>query len=84
MRRGQEESKTLVKRDRVAEKHAWKRDLSLRTNGSVDPWVFLLFHRLCVVSIDLLFSMVASYWTWPSITPLTIRSHGVSLTCGDI
>ncbi|KDR80630.1 hypothetical protein GALMADRAFT_240974 [Galerina marginata CBS 339.88] len=37
-RRGEEQSRSLVKRDREIEKQAWKRDLSLRTNGTVDPW----------------------------------------------
>ncbi|KAH9479549.1 Carboxypeptidase Y-like protein [Psilocybe cubensis] len=37
-RRGEEQAKTLAKRDVPAEKAAWKRDLSLRTNGTVDPW----------------------------------------------
>lgn len=29
----------LTRRDREERKNAWKRDLSLRENGTIDPWV---------------------------------------------
>ena len=45
-RRATEESASRVKRSdeierREAERQVWKRDLSLRTNGTVDPWVII-------------------------------------------
>lgn len=33
------QSQQLNKRDRALRHHAWKRDLSLRANGTIDPWV---------------------------------------------
>jgi carboxypeptidase D len=50
-RRATEESASRVKRSgdierREAERQVWKRDLSLRTNGTVDPWVIIhLIHQ---------------------------------------
>jgi carboxypeptidase D len=38
-RRHLEESSRLQKRDREIRREAWKRDLSERVNGTIDPWV---------------------------------------------
>ncbi|KAF8906194.1 Alpha/Beta hydrolase protein [Gymnopilus junonius] len=37
-RRAEEETRSLVKRDREVERRLWKRDLSMRANGTIDPW----------------------------------------------
>jgi len=41
------QSQTLSKRDRGEGLHAWKRDLSLRVNGTLDPWVCGLYTDRC-------------------------------------
>ena len=38
-RRSQSADQSLTRRDREERKNAWKRDLSLRENGTIDPWV---------------------------------------------
>jgi len=56
-RRAAEASASRVKRNdeierREAERQVWKRDLSLRTNGTVDPWVIIhLISPTCVTLI---------------------------------
>jgi hypothetical protein len=66
--RAAEESASRVKRNdwierREAERQVWKRDLSLRTNGTVDPWVIIdLISSTCVA---LIFHFLLTVWLLP-------------------
>ena len=67
-RRAAEESTSRVKRNdeierREAERQAWKRDLSLRTNGTVDPWVII--HLLSLTYITLIIHFLLTVWLLP-------------------
>ena len=50
-RRSQSADQSLTRRDREERKNAWKRDLSLRENGTIDPWVSF---RNCGVVVGLM------------------------------
>lgn len=58
--RAAEKSASRVERNdrierREVERQVWKRDLSLRTNGTVDPWVIIhLISSTCVAFISYL------------------------------
>ena len=59
-RRATEESTSRVKRNdeietREVERQVWKRDLSLRTNGTVDPWVIIQLISLTCITLNLQF-----------------------------
>src|SRR6516164_6104584 len=70
---------TLSKRDQEQSRRSWKRDLSLRANGTIDPWVCIpvmtsIEHTLTNYSMDA-YSLTCSL-----IMPSTTLSHGVGAT----
>lgn len=67
-RRAAEESTSRVKRNdeikrREAERQVWKRDLSLRTNGTIDPWVII--HLISLACVTLILHFLLTVWLLP-------------------
>lgn len=71
---------TLSKRDREASLDTWKRDLSSRANGTIDPWVcgsHINSCERCLTGRSMgVFSLMRCL-----ITPSTSLFHGVSMQC---
>ena len=66
--RAAEKSASRVERNdrierREVERQVWKRDLSLRTNGTVDPWVII--HLISSTCVALILHFLLPVWLLP-------------------